>query len=381
MPLFELFRLAKGKLGPPQEKPTSSPAGGSSPMPIAAPRGKVRSHNKTAALDLLHKESARGTDEDAAAVYVTNTCNTKPIGSPSALGKGQALPRTISAPQKGIAFKAVPDGKSSKQPISVKKSGAVVIQGEDALKEDKQSWQPSRTAKGGPSDGEKTLEPIGVSSSICSGNDVGGACDDMKHIFKRKYHEAEDSEGCSDDVEEELVSAKRQTAGGDIPRRNRVAEVHNLSERRRRDRINEKMHALQELIPSCNKVDKASMLDEAIEYIKTLKLQLQMVTMGTGMCMMPTMPSTRMQNMEHMPHYPYLGMGMIPAMHAMASSMYGLCGPGFTLPMACTPPGPNSASGVPLPVGNQDLTMVSNDKRSVQNTTCLTEKQQNSQFS
>jgi phytochrome-interacting factor 4 len=38
-------------------------------------------------------------------------------------------------------------------------------------------------------------------------------------------------------------------------KRRRAAEVHNLSERRRRDRINEKMKALQELIPHCNKVN------------------------------------------------------------------------------------------------------------------------------
>jgi hypothetical protein len=44
---------------------------------------------------------------------------------------------------------------------------------------------------------------------------------------------------------------------------------------RRRDRINEKMRALQELIPHCNKTDKASMLDEAIEYLKSLQLQVQ----------------------------------------------------------------------------------------------------------
>ncbi|CAD6340733.1 unnamed protein product [Miscanthus lutarioriparius] len=49
-------------------------------------------------------------------------------------------------------------------------------------------------------------------------------------------------------------------------KRSRTAEGHNLSERRRRDRINEKMRALQELIPNCNKIDKASMLEEAIEY-------------------------------------------------------------------------------------------------------------------
>ncbi|XLR53670.1 hypothetical protein S83_004342, partial [Arachis hypogaea] len=52
---------------------------------------------------------------------------------------------------------------------------------------------------------------------------------------------------------------------------------------RRRDRINERMRALQELIPRCNKSNKASMLDEPIEYMKSLKLQVQMMSMGCSM--------------------------------------------------------------------------------------------------
>ncbi|XP_062203790.1 transcription factor APG-like [Phragmites australis] len=43
---------------------------------------------------------------------------------------------------------------------------------------------------------------------------------------------------------------------------------------RRRDRIKQKMRAQQELIPHCN--DKASLLDEAIEYLKSLQLQVQL---------------------------------------------------------------------------------------------------------
>ncbi|KAJ8445982.1 hypothetical protein Cgig2_018515 [Carnegiea gigantea] len=58
-------------------------------------------------------------------------------------------------------------------------------------------------------------------------------------------------------------------------KRSRAAEVHNLSEKRRRQRINEKMKALQKLIPNSNKTDKASMLDEAIEYLKQLQLEVQ----------------------------------------------------------------------------------------------------------
>ncbi|XP_076884751.1 transcription factor SPATULA-like [Bidens hawaiensis] len=65
-------------------------------------------------------------------------------------------------------------------------------------------------------------------------------------------------------------------------KRTRAAEVHNMSEKRRRSRINEKMKALQKLIPNSNKTDKASMLDEAIEYLKQLQLQVQMLTMRNG---------------------------------------------------------------------------------------------------
>lgn len=79
---------------------------------------------------------------------------------------------------------------------------------------------------------------------------------------------------------EETKSSSRRYAS---KRRSRAAEVHNLSERRRRDRINEKMRALQELIPHCNKTDKASILDEAIEYLKSLQMQVQIMWMTTGM--------------------------------------------------------------------------------------------------
>ncbi|KAG8641902.1 hypothetical protein MANES_12G044000v8 [Manihot esculenta] len=91
---------------------------------------------------------------------------------------------------------------------------------------------------------------------------------------KRKGIREEDTEYHSEDIEFES-EAKRQARGSTSTKRSRAAEVHNLSERRRRDRINEKMRALQELIPRCNKSDKASMLDEAIEYLKSLQLQVQ----------------------------------------------------------------------------------------------------------
>ncbi|XP_034897284.1 transcription factor PIF5 isoform X2 [Populus alba] len=81
-------------------------------------------------------------------------------------------------------------------------------------------------------------------------------------------------------------------------KRTRAAEVHNLSEKRRRSRINEKMKALQNLIPNSNKTDKASMLDEAIEYLKQLQLQVQMLTMRNGLSLQPMCLPGALQPMQ-----------------------------------------------------------------------------------
>nr|CBY05403.1 ALCATRAZ-like protein [Lepidium appelianum] len=70
-------------------------------------------------------------------------------------------------------------------------------------------------------------------------------------------------------------------------KRNIDAQFHNLSEKRRRSKINEKMKALQKLIPNSNKTDKASMLDEAIEYMKQLQLQVQTLAVMNGLGLNP----------------------------------------------------------------------------------------------
>ncbi|KAG9439868.1 hypothetical protein H6P81_020033 [Aristolochia fimbriata] len=99
-------------------------------------------------------------------------------------------------------------------------------------------------------------------------------------------------------------------------KRSRAAEVHNLSEKRRRSRINEKMKALQNLIPNSNKTDKASMLDEAIEYLKQLQLQVQMLSMRNGLMFLPgtiqTLQMSQMRIGDAPLHMNSMGMGMLP---------------------------------------------------------------------
>ncbi|OEL14962.1 Transcription factor PIF1, partial [Dichanthelium oligosanthes] len=139
---------------------------------------------------------------------------------------------------------------------------------------------------------EATVASSSGRSNYCFGNTTTTEpTSTSNRSSKRKRLDTEDSESPSEDAESESAAmlARKSPQKMTTTRRSRAAEVHNLSERRRRDRINEKMRALQELIPHSNKTDKASMLDEAIEYLKSLQLQVQMMWMGTGISAPPVM--------------------------------------------------------------------------------------------
>ncbi|XP_073054957.1 transcription factor PIF1-like isoform X1 [Primulina eburnea] len=128
----------------------------------------------------------------------------------------------------------------------------------------------------GPAEFTVTSSPSCSGASFSSGGDRRPPPPKpLSENRKRKGREAGYSELPKEETEFQATEAKAQARSSTSTKKSRAAEVHNLSERRRRDRINEKMKALQELIPRCNKSDKASMLDEAIEYLKSLQLQVQ----------------------------------------------------------------------------------------------------------
>ncbi|XP_052156279.1 transcription factor APG isoform X1 [Oryza glaberrima] len=216
-----------------------------------------------------------------------------------------------------------------------------------------------------------------TTSSVCSGNG------DRRQLNWRDSHNNQSAEWSASqdelDLDDELAGVHRRSAARSS-KRSRTAEVHNLSERvsthtmhhpqhprrvmtsshlaiellsssqRRRDRINEKMRALQELIPNCNKIDKASMLEEAIEYLKTLQLQVQMMSMGTGMFVPPMMLPAAAAAMQHhhmqmqqmagpmaaAAHFPHLG----------AAAAMGLAG--FGMPAAAQFPCPMFPAAPPM---------------------------------
>ncbi|CAI9776101.1 unnamed protein product [Fraxinus pennsylvanica] len=63
-------------------------------------------------------------------------------------------------------------------------------------------------------------------------------------------------------------------------RRGKATDPHSIAERLRRERIAERIRALQELVPSVNKTDRAAMLDEIVDYVKFLRLQGKVLSMS-----------------------------------------------------------------------------------------------------
>ncbi|KAI3801733.1 hypothetical protein L1987_29847 [Smallanthus sonchifolius] len=87
----------------------------------------------------------------------------------------------------------------------------------------------------------------------------------------------------------QTASATAGGGGGGTPsqprqrvraRRGQATDPHSIAERLRRERIAERMKALQELVPNTNKTDKASMLDDIIDYVKFLQLQVKVLSMS-----------------------------------------------------------------------------------------------------
>nr|AKN09554.1 basic helix-loop-helix transcription factor [Salvia miltiorrhiza] len=91
-------------------------------------------------------------------------------------------------------------------------------------------------------------------------------------------HSQTDSFGVSASAAASQPSAAGQPRQRVRARRGQATDPHSIAERLRRERIAERMKALQELVPNANRTDKASMLDEIIDYVKFLRLQVKVLS-------------------------------------------------------------------------------------------------------
>ncbi|KAL5763510.1 hypothetical protein ACOSP7_019774 [Xanthoceras sorbifolium] len=138
----------------------------------------------------------------------------------------------------------------------------------------------------------------------------------------------------------------------------------NLSERKRRDRINQRMKTLQEMVPNCNKADRARILDNAINYVHFLRLQIETMSPRgvTGFQVPHRIPSGLVgsqvpQFATFLPMRPKFGMGMVgmcypsgvPMIPAPSTGLYPSFAGGVELSMLS---GPANVAGPQMQLSN-----------------------------
>ncbi|KAL0432571.1 UNVERIFIED_CONTAM: Transcription factor [Sesamum latifolium] len=85
-------------------------------------------------------------------------------------------------------------------------------------------------------------------------------------------------EDCSN-ASQELNESKRSASNGKAKvTRGAATDPQSLYARRRRERINERLRILQNLVPNGTKVDISTMLEEAVHYVKFLQLQIKLLS-------------------------------------------------------------------------------------------------------
>ncbi|KAF0890049.1 hypothetical protein E2562_036425 [Oryza meyeriana var. granulata] len=82
------------------------------------------------------------------------------------------------------------------------------------------------------------------------------------------------TDAASDDSGERKKQVSSSAAGART-RSHHAAGAHNLTEKRRRFKITERLRTLQRLVPGCDKSNQASTLDQTIQYMKSLQHQLK----------------------------------------------------------------------------------------------------------
>ncbi|KAB1208376.1 Transcription factor bHLH84 [Morella rubra] len=75
-----------------------------------------------------------------------------------------------------------------------------------------------------------------------------------------------------------IGSAALDLKGKARARRGTAADSQSLYARKRRERINERLRILQNLVPNGTKVDISTMLEEAVHYVKFLQLQIKLLS-------------------------------------------------------------------------------------------------------
>ncbi|KAF5183206.1 Transcription factor protein [Thalictrum thalictroides] len=96
-------------------------------------------------------------------------------------------------------------------------------------------------------------------------------------------YSSEDDSNASQELNGGATSSSKKSAALNLNGKARAGrgsatDPQSLYARKRRERINERLKVLQNLVPNGTKVDISTMLEEAVEYVKFLQLQIKLLS-------------------------------------------------------------------------------------------------------
>ncbi|KAL5197371.1 hypothetical protein ABZP36_000883 [Zizania latifolia] len=106
----------------------------------------------------------------------------------------------------------------------------------------------------------------------------GAAMAASKKTKKAGKRDSQSSSSCTSEgnMEGNAKSSSKKT--GTRANHGAATDPQSLYARKRRERINERLRILQNLVPNGTKVDISTMLEEAVQYVKFLQLQIKLLS-------------------------------------------------------------------------------------------------------
>uniref|UniRef100_A0A7N0TPY1 BHLH domain-containing protein n=1 Tax=Kalanchoe fedtschenkoi TaxID=63787 RepID=A0A7N0TPY1_KALFE len=134
----------------------------------------------------------------------------------------------------------------------------------------------SRAMKDGGSGGKsKTQSKKNLKTS--SGGSDDEAIDNSSCKQMSGSYNSEDDSNAGTSSDSKLVASNDQK-GKKTARRGSAIDPQSLYARKRRERINDRLRILQNLVPNGTKVDISTMLEEAVHYVKFLQTQIKLLS-------------------------------------------------------------------------------------------------------
>nr|KYP70412.1 Transcription factor bHLH85 [Cajanus cajan] len=91
-------------------------------------------------------------------------------------------------------------------------------------------------------------------------------------------NEAEETNGSCSSSSHTYTPEDDNASALSLKGKTKATDPQSLNARKRRERINERLRILQNLVPNGTKVDISSMLEEAVHYVKFLQLQIKLLS-------------------------------------------------------------------------------------------------------